>query len=131
MSTWKDIEKLLRLFQAKPHLFLGQVTLERVEVWLGGFIAGCGVCGPKEDQDLSIKVVEKRGWKLSARGLTWQMREKGLSDHQIINELIEIQIAICHSASENTGGAANLEQWQECADVPSTAISSPESSKDL
>src|SRR5262245_5915755 len=96
----RDIEQTLRLLQARPHLFVGDVTLERIYVWLGGFGAGCAALGEKIDRDAYVKVLEGRGWAESAYGEIPQMRKKGLSDEQIIRELIEIQILTYRSEKE-------------------------------
>jgi hypothetical protein len=88
-----DIEQTLRLFQAKPHLLIGEVTLERAIVWLGGFDAGCSAAGAAIPREISVKVLNERGWEDSAHGPVPQMRKKGLSDTQVISELVEIQVA--------------------------------------
>jgi hypothetical protein len=96
-----NIEETLRLLQTRPRLFLGEVTLERVNVWLGGFEAGCAALGVAIPRDVFTKVLQERGWKESAYGQIPQMREKGLSDDQIVQELIEIQVALYQSVKES------------------------------
>jgi hypothetical protein len=90
-----DFEATLRLFQARPHLFLGAVTLERVQVWLGGFEAAAAATRVKASQGAFSDVLRERGWQESGHGPVPEMRQKGLSDEQIMNELIDIEIEIC------------------------------------
>jgi hypothetical protein len=90
-----DFEATLRVFQARPHLFLGPVTLDRVQVWLGGFEAAAAATRGKAPHDAFSEVLRDRGWQESGHGPMPDMRQKGLSDEQIINELIDIEIEIC------------------------------------
>jgi hypothetical protein len=97
-----SIEKLIRLvrqFGARPGMCLGNaVDVQNAESFLGGIIVCVQVfTGPFSIEELNA-VIASRGWRVSDRplpppeeSLEHQMRQRGMSDRQIIAELAEIQ----------------------------------------
>jgi hypothetical protein len=90
-STDKVIQ-LLERFQQRKEEFVYPLNLQAVEHFLTGFRAACAACGFEIPRKLKQQVLERRGWKHSAAGPAAQMRDKGMSDEAIIDELIRLEI---------------------------------------
>jgi hypothetical protein len=85
--------EILRRMAKRPALFVGNDDPERVELWLGGFVAAIHAPTKKQRQ-LREQVWTSRGWKLTATSCWRQMLERKLTPAEIVAELIEIEIEI-------------------------------------
>jgi hypothetical protein len=84
-NNGNKILDVLEGFRTRKLMYIDPVCAEEAEKFLGAFDIGCFACGiPLEWHD----VVERRGWKLVSVSLIPQMRERGLSEEQVIDELI-------------------------------------------
>ena len=89
----KLIQLLTRLRQSKE-MFLYPLTSGSLENYLNGFRGAGAACGVEAPRKLRQQVIEARGWKFSAAGPAPQMKQKGLTDEAIMDELIDIEIAL-------------------------------------
>jgi hypothetical protein len=83
----------LRAFQARKGMYVQPVTVHTVEAFLSGFEVACHALGFPIDRELWWAAQEARGWKRRSVGAVPQMEAKGLTEEEIVNELIEITIA--------------------------------------
>jgi hypothetical protein len=72
-------------------MYVQPANLATVQSFLTGFATGCLVCGYDIHRDLGSGLKEVRGWEWNAVGPIPQMRAKGLSEEEIMDELIEIE----------------------------------------
>ncbi len=92
MPASDQLVEVLRSFQKRTGMYVHPVNTRSVQNFLMGFEAGCLAFGFEFDRELWFKVGESRGWKRAPEGPSSPMAAKGLSEHEIMNELIEIEI---------------------------------------
>jgi hypothetical protein len=98
-TSIEELIRMVRQFGARPKMFLGPlVDVQSGESFLGGVIVCFQVFAGPFSQDELHAVIVSRGWHVSDRPLSppeesieHQMRQRGMSDAQIIAELAEIQ----------------------------------------
>ena len=56
--------------------------------------------GVRRSLDILIQVIESRGWEFSAVGAVNDMRERGLSEERMVQELILIEIEMLEIVAE-------------------------------
>ena len=92
-----ELIRLLRHLGARPGLYICPVDVQNAQSFLGG-VSFCVqvLTGPFSPEELGAAVVS-RGWRVSSRPVAppeqWlesQMRQRGMSDAEIIAELAEI-----------------------------------------
>lgn len=81
----------LKSFKARKSMYINPVNVDTVLSFLFGFRLGTGATGATVCQGW-WKAQERRGWKRSSVGPVPQMREKGMTDLEIMDELIEIEL---------------------------------------
>ena len=84
--------QLLEAFKKSKEMIVHPVDVHTVQTFLTGFRSGCAACGLEVPRKLQWQVLEGRGWKRAAAGPVGQMKEKGMADPAIIDELIDIEI---------------------------------------
>lgn len=94
MSTIDQLIEHLRSFQKRKSMYVGHATIEAVEAFLTGFRIGRHGMGLEIDIELQGAAQAARGWEQSAAGPVPQMKSKGQSDIEIMDELIEIEIGV-------------------------------------
>ena len=88
-SNQKNILEILEAFRTRKDMYIDPVCPEEAEKWLYGFDVGCFACGVQIEWQIAL---EKRGWELrSTTSPIHEMRVKGLSDEQIIDELVALR----------------------------------------
>jgi hypothetical protein len=103
-SSISELIRLLRHFGARPALYIQPVDVQNAQSFLGG-VSFCVqvLTGPRTYEEMDA-VVTSRGWRVSPgpRGepLEPQMRERGMTDAQIIAELAEIEAVTLERRSE-------------------------------
>lgn len=77
--------QLLKHIKQRPSMYIHPVNADSLMNFLCGF--RCVV------NDKSWwQIQEKRGWKKSSVGPVPQMRKKGMSEEEIMNELVDIEV---------------------------------------
>ena len=61
--------------------------------FLSGFMTGCAACGLVVPHDFQERATIERGWLWSALRPIEEMREQGLTEEQIVDELLAIEIS--------------------------------------
>ncbi len=89
-----EIIKDLEYCRDRLAMFVHPVNVANVENLLTGLSWGLRFCGIQIEADERSKVWQERGWKRTPVGPVPQMRERGMSERQIIDELIDIEIAL-------------------------------------
>ena len=95
MSRKNVVEKLiaeLHLMLLRPALFVGENTVLGTQMYFRGVGLTLETMGVRRSSDTHIQVIESRGWKFSTNGAVNDMRERGLSEEQMVQELILIEI---------------------------------------
>jgi hypothetical protein len=95
--------RLLRSFQDRKKMYVQPVDLANVQSFLCGFAVGCLAADFDLPYELRDRAQESRGWNLShGLGPVPQMRERGMSDEEIMDELIEIEVLRLQLLGEGT-----------------------------
>jgi hypothetical protein len=90
--SWRIIE-ILRSARHRKAMYLGTVDVPSAENFLNGFQVGCFACGQDIPLEIRERVTTARGWGWSAKGPIEEMRERGLTEEEIVDELFAIEIA--------------------------------------
>src|SRR4051812_34571960 len=95
-TSIEELIRMVRQFGARPGMCLGLVDVHSAEAFLGGVIVCAQVFIGPFTQDEVHAVIASRGWRVSdhplpppEESLEHQMRQRGMSDRQIIAELAE------------------------------------------
>jgi hypothetical protein len=83
----KTIEQLATIKKRKGMYFLPRV--EEAETFLAGFRTALIVAGVPVSHDSGRVALQGRGWEVTSVGVTPSMRSRGLTDEQMIDELLE------------------------------------------
>ena len=106
LMAWIDrILQLLQMIKKQKGMFLYPLEVATLEVYLAGFRAGCASFGADIPKELRRKVTEARGWKRSAAGPVAQMKEKGMGEEAIMDELLDMEIEIYRQLGEKIAAA--------------------------
>lgn len=92
MPAVDHIVEHLRAFQRRKPMYVHPVNVETVQSFLAGFYVGCGACGFEIDLSHRWEAQVARGWERQPDGPVSQMERKGMSEAEIMDELIEIEI---------------------------------------
>jgi hypothetical protein len=87
------IIEILRSARDRKAMYLGTVDVPSAENFLNGFQVGCFACGPDVPLEVRERVTTARGWGWSAKRPIEEMRERGLNEEEIVDELFAIEIA--------------------------------------
>ncbi len=101
------IEKLiveLHLMLPRPTLFIGETTVRGTQIYLSGMYSALVAMGVPNTLDTRIQAIESRGWEFSAIGAVADMQKHSLSEEQMVQELILIEIKMLENI------AAGLEE---------------------
>jgi hypothetical protein len=90
--SWGIIE-ILRSARDRKAMYLGTVDVPSAENFLNGFKVGCFACGRDVPLEVRERVTTKRGWVWSAKSPIEEMKEQGLTEEEIVDELFAIEIA--------------------------------------
>lgn len=85
------IETLV-FFKRRKDMYLTAVNVPTVQAFLRGLTISFRVWGCDVPLDTRAQVTERLGWRFTALGIEPQMREKGCSEEEIIDELIKLEI---------------------------------------
>lgn len=94
MKAAEYLEKV----KIRPDMFVQPLNLQTLQSFLNGFSLGYLLA--KRNLEFSDKiaawkyVVKQRGWKVNALGVEREMREKGKSEKEILEETLQIEIEV-------------------------------------
>jgi hypothetical protein len=84
---------ILRSARQRKPMYLQSVNIAAADNFLSGFKIGCFACGLEVPVEIRERVTIERGWQWYAALPITEMRERGLSEEQIVDELFAIEIA--------------------------------------
>lgn len=84
--------QLLQQVQKQKGMFVFPLDVASMENYLNGFRAASAACGFEIPRKLRQQVIESRGWKHAGAGPVPQMKDKGMAEEAMMDELIEIEI---------------------------------------
>lgn len=82
----------LELARLRPAMFMGRITLEAVHGFGSGVHCACAALGVTQTLELRRQATQNRGWVFTASGGVNAMEAKGLTETQIVDELLLIEI---------------------------------------
>ncbi len=82
----ENVHKRPALFMGKKDDVAGAVN------FLQGFLTACDALGFGYSRDISRQVIVENDWEPGSQGVWLQMREKGMSEADIVQELVRIEI---------------------------------------
>ena len=103
MSRKDVVEKLIeaiRRVAERPAMYLGDVTAASASSFQCGTYCACAALGIDLPSKLLRQAVNGRGWEYGPTGGVADMREQGLSEDQIVQELILIKIRMLEIVAE-------------------------------
>lgn len=96
LATLQQIITLLEHIRKRPGMYLGPPTVDALVHFLHGFHAGCKIAGyhvTHVPESAYHAIVEARGWAFLANKPIAEMQARGMSEFEIIEELLQIEIA--------------------------------------
>jgi hypothetical protein len=99
----KQVITFLELVKNRPMMFIGRLDAALMDRFINGFHQGCllmkddeGAFGSegKRMSEMREQDILERGWYNGCKGLVVELRKKGLSEEEIIQGLVEIEIEI-------------------------------------
>ena len=94
------ILELLESLSKRPQMYVHPVEVATIQSFLNGLEAGCYLAGLTISHETRGAAAASRGWKFRATGIVWHMKEKQLTDEQIIHELITVEVEAFRLAAE-------------------------------
>jgi hypothetical protein len=94
------IIELFKEVQKRPYSYLGPIgqgNIPAVRHFIDGIHAACralNVHNDEGDRKFFEEVVIERGWEYGPSGLWEEMRERGLSEEAIVQELLAIELEV-------------------------------------
>ncbi|QEH35579.1 hypothetical protein OJF2_41320 [Aquisphaera giovannonii] len=102
MPSVDRLVEYLRAFQKRKPMYVHPVDVKAVQNFLIGFEVGCHACGFEIDREFWWAAQEARGWDRRSVGPIPQMEAKGMSEAEIMDELVEIEILMLREQEERT-----------------------------
>ncbi len=97
------IEKLIeevRRVAERPAMFIGEATVRGTQTYLSGMYSVLLLIGVVFTSDIRVKAVESRGWESSSTSGIDRMQAAGLSEEQIVQELLLNNIKMLELVAE-------------------------------
>jgi hypothetical protein len=85
--------KVLHSVRDRNSMYFRPVDVVAAENFLNGFITGVASCGLEVPIEIRESTTLERGWKWYAARPVDDMRNRGLTEDQIIDEILTIEIA--------------------------------------
>ena len=88
-----NIINALEIVYERPALFIGEKdNVDSTMKFLQGFLVASDALGFKYSRDISRQVIIENDWEPRPGGVWLQMRDKGMSEEAIVQELIRLEI---------------------------------------
>jgi hypothetical protein len=85
-----EIISVLNTVRWNRNVLVGDPSIESAEQFLFGFLTGCFGCGMRGTWGEYVLAFRKRGWNVARAELVKAMRDRGLSDEIMFEELLAI-----------------------------------------
>jgi hypothetical protein len=93
MKSSREVLDLLEHVRSRKDMYFEHVNSEAVENFIVGFVVACGAADIPLTWSVWHDVADARGWQADGRSPVSVMRERGLSDDLVADELFQILIA--------------------------------------
>jgi hypothetical protein len=99
----KEVIEFLEHIKARPKMYIGRLDSEAMDCFIWAFNFGCLLMrndlkaiskADKKMSEMREQYILERGWYKGCKGLPVELRKKGLSEEEIIQGLVEIEIEI-------------------------------------
>lgn len=74
------------------NMYIGSIDVSLAEAYLNGLITAWKKFGFEADETIRERIITERGWEISAARPVREMRSRGLTDEEIIHEVLTIEI---------------------------------------
>jgi hypothetical protein len=82
----------LSLIQQRPRMYVGAGDgVHLIQILLSGIQIGCRALGCSYEIEDERRAMQQHGWERHADGTITQMRERGLTEMQMVHDLLEIE----------------------------------------
>ena len=82
----------LEQVRLRPGMWMGRITVEAACGFNGGIACACAAFGMNQTIQLRDQATRNRGWVFTSTGGVNMMEAKGLTEAQIVDELLLIEI---------------------------------------
>lgn len=94
MKSASEVLELLEHVRSRKEMYFEHVTVEAVENFVTGFVVACVAAEIPLNWGTWHSSAEERGWEtVATKTCSTVMRERGLSENEIVEELFEILLA--------------------------------------
>jgi len=77
----------------RPAMYIGKKDdVDGIVKFFQGFLGACDALGFGYSRDISRQVIVENGWEPGAEGVWMQMRNKGMSEEDIVKEFVRLEI---------------------------------------
>lgn len=90
----------LKLTQTRPAMYIGETTVLGMQNYLSGMYAVLVLIGIVFTSEIRHKAIKSREWKTSSTGAVADMQAHGLSEGQMVQELLLIEIKMLELVAE-------------------------------
>lgn len=102
-----DLPQLLDFFAKRPGMFVDPVCFATVNGYLRGLSAGLGIAGIEYTWEEYHAAAQARGWDPRGNiGIVRDFTSKGLSDEEMVGELIAVEVDAYSRALTRVDGHA-------------------------
>lgn len=109
MSNQNSILEALEHIRKRPLMYFSN-DVPAVVNFLEGFTTACLLLKPVSDYNASYQtVIEARGWEYSAMPVWRQMKEQGMADATVVDELLAIHQEVWTQLNIDTAQAVKNE----------------------
>ncbi len=103
MQSASEVIEFIEHIRTRKEMYFRDVNSESVENFVTGFLLGLSAIGVAFSWPVWNAVAEERGWKSVAKNTLELMRERGIADEAIVEELFTILIeTVRRMLSEST-----------------------------
>lgn len=94
------IERLAHMTARKP-MYVYPLTVDTMKNFLNGFVCAYSACDNLQwPRDIRRRVEERRGWRKTPTGPIQQMQANGMTDEQIMDEMIAIEVDVLREGQQ-------------------------------
>jgi hypothetical protein len=99
----KEVITFLEHVKNRPKMYIGKLDAEKMDCFIWAFNFGCLLIKNDEKSlnkegkkmsEMREQYILERGWYQGCKGLVVELRKKGLSEEEIIQGLVEIEVEI-------------------------------------
>ena len=102
----EQVNKIVELLEAarkRPPMYIGGYDVDAAGHFCQGIEAACWAFDEKGHMPLRLQVLQERGWNTNtARHFSHQMKQRGLTQQEMVEELFVIEIEVWKRYAQET-----------------------------